>query len=224
MNFLRLKILNFVRSSTSEKDIFHWSDLRETLIGISISLAHGTLLIGSLLVDVGTRGSGAKRKCTKAEERSIGGSSGFLGLLGGLFGERNFTSECILSRLCIRGIFNVAVNVIEPVADVVDVRLGLLVDLRLEVGDLAVNSVFERDLIVDLFGVQVGDPVVQDALDVVGSLSDIRLGRGGRLSVLRLLDVLPGGALVREPGLDDVLVVAVRHDSAFDLFNNLPGG
>ena len=65
---------------------------------------------------------------------------------------------------------------IDPGFDVGDVLRGLLIDFDLPVTEEALNLLFHHLHVLFVFDGHVSDPLVSDALQVIGSLADILLG------------------------------------------------
>ena len=89
------------------------------------------------------------------------------------------------------GFLDLIVLALEPVIELLNVLILLSVDLCLELGDEFINIGVELLHVRDLLLLEVDDHVVEDALDVAGSLVDLLLAQLHGLLVLLLLKLIP---------------------------------
>ena len=152
----------------------------KTLILEQARVVNSDLLGLSLLVEV----SGASEDNSHGKDAvaEVGVAVSLSSTLGGVHDH---------FRLRFGHVNNIAVFLVEPLLELVDVLLGLLIDLSFELGHKGIDICLELLLLLDLLSAEVDSHVVKDALDVVGGLADLLLAELHGFFVLFLLELLP---------------------------------
>lgn len=163
-----------------------------------------SFLIQLLLVDVGEHESRTQTQCAISESREsiVDAVRRDVGCLHGGQSDLVGVGRQEVER------FDFAVHLVEPLAQLVNVRSRLSIDLLLERVEPAINY----RLIFDLFGAQVFNHVVKNALDIISCLSSISLSLSYLLGLRRILELLPSCFLLGKPSLDDRRIVSVTDD------------